>query len=229
MSILSIALNAEDSSFGRLVQGVPAAPGFYQRRGKRLFDVFASGIGLLVLSPLFLVVAALIKLTSLGPMIYFQERVGRDERPFWIAKFRSMQGNAEQFGPTITCRGDARITAVGSVLRFLKMDELPQLWNVLTGDMSLVGPRPEVQRYVRTYDSRQKRVLTVRPGITDLASIKYRNEARLLGQSSSPEVFYESVILPHKLDLSLDYLENMSFSYDLLLLAKTVTAMLSAL
>jgi lipopolysaccharide/colanic/teichoic acid biosynthesis glycosyltransferase len=95
--------------------------------------------------------------------------------------------------------------------------------------MSLVGPRPEVQRYVRTYDSRQKRVLTVRPGITDLASIKYRNEARLLGQSSSPEVFYESVILPHKLDLSLDYLENMSFSYDLLLLAKTVTAMLSAL
>ncbi len=229
MSVLSITLNAEDSPTRGVVHGAPALPGFYQRRGKRLFDVFTSAIGLALLSPVFLIIVVMIRLTSRGPAIYFQERVGRSERPFLIAKFRSMQNNAEQFGLAITFRGDARITAVGRILRFLKVDELPQLWNVFKGDMSLVGPRPEVPRYVRSYDSGQRKVLTVRPGITDFASIKYRNEELLLGQSSSPEVFYESIILPHKLALSLDYLENVSFSYDLLLLAKTATAMLSAL
>ena len=200
---------------------MPAGPGFYQRRGKRLFDVFVSGIGMLLLSPLLLVIAALISLTSRGPVIYFQERVGRDGRTFWIAKFRSMRDNSEQFGPPITSRGDERITGIGRMLRFLKIDELPQLWNVLKGEMSLVGPRPEIPRYARRYNARQRKILTVRPGITDLASIKYRDEERLLSQSSDTESFYEDVVLPHKLDLSLGDLEIVSFSHDLLLLAGT--------
>jgi lipopolysaccharide/colanic/teichoic acid biosynthesis glycosyltransferase len=199
--------------------------GFYQRGGKRMFDASASAMALLLLLPLFSIVALLIKLTSRGPIIYFQQRVGGGGRLFRIAKFRSMQDNAERAGSAITWRGDARITAVGRVLRFLKIDELPQLWNVLRGEMSLVGPRPEVPRYVRHYNARQRKVLTVRPGITDLASIKYRNEERLLSQSLDPERFYQDVILPHKLDLNLKYLEKMSFSYDLLLLIGTAAAL----
>lgn len=219
--VLSIALNTEGRSSGGLAHGMPAGPRFYQRRGKRLFDVFISGIGLLLLSPLLVVIATLIGLTSRGPAIYFQERVGRGGRTFWIAKFRSMRNKAEQFGSPITSRGDARITGVGRMLRFLKIDELPQLWNVLKGEMSLVGPRPEIPRYVRCYNARQKKILTVRPGITDLASIKYRDEERLLSQSSDTESFYADVVLPHKLDLSLSDLENESFPHDLLLLAGT--------
>jgi len=194
---------------------------FYAGRGKRIFDASASALALLVLSPIFLIVALLIKLTSNGPAIYFQDRVGRGGRLFRIAKFRSMQDNAEGAGPAITWFGDARITAVGSALRLLKIDELPQLWNVLKGDMSLVGPRPEIPRYVRLYTGRQRKVLAVRPGVTDLASIQYRNEERILSQSSDPERLYEHVILPHKLDMNLEYLEKISFSYDLLLLAMT--------
>ena len=198
------------------------ARGFYRRGGKRLFDVSTSAIALLLLSPLFLVVALLVKMTSPGPVIYFQQRVGRRGRLFRIAKFRSMQDNARQQLPPITWHGDARVTAVGGALRFLKIDELPQLWNVLVGEMSLVGPRPELSCYVRHYNFVQREVLEVRPGITDLASIKYRHEERLLGQSSDPERFYSNVVLPHKLDLSLNDLKKTSFSYDLFLLLKTL-------
>jgi lipopolysaccharide/colanic/teichoic acid biosynthesis glycosyltransferase len=203
---------------------MPMSQGFYQRSGKRLFDVCAAGIGLLLTSPVLLVVALLIKLTSPGPVIYFQQRVGREGRLFRIAKFRSMRKDAEQTGSAITCRGDPRVTRVGRIIRALKIDELPQLWNVLKGDMSLVGPRPEVPRYVRNYDARQREILTVRPGITDLASIRYRREEHLLSQSPDPEQFYENVILPHKLDLSLEYLKRASFSYDVLLLSQTLVS-----
>jgi lipopolysaccharide/colanic/teichoic acid biosynthesis glycosyltransferase len=196
--------------------------GFYQRRGKRMFDVFTSSIALLFLSPLFLVIALLIKLTSEGSVIYFQQRVGREGRLFRIAKFRSMQNYAEQCGSRITWQGDARITPVGKVLRFLKIDELPQLWNVVKGEMSLVGPRPEVPHYVGRYDARQREVLTVRPGMTDLASIHFRREEQILGQSPDPERFYQDVILPHKLALNLHCLKKASFSYDLWLLSKTL-------
>jgi lipopolysaccharide/colanic/teichoic acid biosynthesis glycosyltransferase len=197
----------------------------YQRGGKRMFDILASAIGLLALSPLFIIVAVLIKLTSLGPVLYFQTRVGREGILFRIAKFRSMQHNAEQIGSSITWSGDVRVTGVGNVLRFLKIDELPQLWNVLKGEMSFVGPRPELPAHVRFYDARQRRVLAVRPGITDLASIKYRHEERLLRTSPDPETFYKNVILPDKLDLNLRYLERLSFSYDLLMLAKTAAVL----
>ncbi len=201
----------------------------YQRGGKRTFDALASMIALLVLLPVFLIIAVLIKLTSTGSVFYFQNRVGKQGRLFRIVKFRSMQQNAEQLGSPITWRGDPRVTAVGGVLRFLKIDELPQLWNVLKGEMSLVGPRPELPVYVRHYDARERKVLTVRPGMTDLASIKYRHEERVLSLSSDPESFYTNVVLQDKLDLNLKYLERVSFSYDLLLLARTAMTVLPVL
>ncbi len=206
------------------ISGSSKTAGLYRRGGKRLFDVFTSSVALLLFLPLLLIIALLIKLTSAGPALYFQQRVGLGGRVFRIAKFRSMQNNAEQVGLSITCRGDARVTPLGKILRSLKVDELPQLWNVLKGEMSLVGPRPEVPRYVRRYDLRQRQVLTLRPGITDLASIKYRREEHLLSQCADPERFYEEVILPRKLELNLDYMERESFCYDLLLLSRTVVS-----
>ncbi|MGH9529186.1 MAG: sugar transferase [Terriglobales bacterium] len=200
--------------------------GFYQRSGKRFFDVCISLTGLLLLSPLFLIIALLVKLTSAGPIIYFQKRVGLGGRLFRIAKFRTMRNNAERFGSPITRSGDKRVTRVGSLLRLLKIDELPQLWNVLRGEMSLVGPRPEIPRYVWRYSATQQKVLTVRPGITDLASINYRHEERLLGQSSDPERFYEDIILPHKLDLNLGYLKRVSLFSDLFILLRTARVLM---
>ncbi len=197
-------------------------PGIYQRGGKRIFDVLLSAIALLLLSPLFLVIALLVSISSTGPIFYLQQRVGKDGRLFRIAKFRSMQHNTKQVGSPITWRGDGRVTPFGKVLRFSKLDELPQFWNVLKGEMSLVGPRPEVPRYVLHYTARQREVLSVRPGVTDFASIVYRNEEHLLSQSPEPERFYEEIILPHKLDLNLAYLKKVSLSYDLLLLARTL-------
>jgi lipopolysaccharide/colanic/teichoic acid biosynthesis glycosyltransferase len=200
-----------------------SAPGVYSRRGKRIFDAFASATAILLLSPLFIVICFLIKLTSPGPIFFLQQRVGREGRLFRIAKFRSMRMGAEK-QPAITAHGDLRITPLGKVLRFLKIDELPQLWNVLNGEMSLVGPRPELPCYVAHYTSRQRRVLTVRPGMTDPASIKYAREEHLLGQQAEPERFYLDVILPDKLDLNLQYVERVSLFRDLSLLSKTVIA-----
>jgi lipopolysaccharide/colanic/teichoic acid biosynthesis glycosyltransferase len=200
-----------------------SAPGFYSRRGKRIFDAFESATAILLLSPLFIVICFLIKVTSPGPIFFLQQRVGREGRLFRIAKFRSMRVGAEK-QPAITAHGDLRITRLGGVLRFLKIDELPQLWNVLRGEMSLVGPRPELPGYVADYTARQRRVLTVRPGMTDPASIKYAREEHELGQQADPEWFYANVILPDKLDLNLQYIERITLFSDLSLLSKTVIA-----
>jgi len=194
---------------------------FYAKSGKRMFDSVAASIGLLVLSPLLLVLLLLVKLSSPGPVFYWQERVGRNGKIFRIVKFRSMVEDADKRGPALTSAGDHRITALGRMFRRLKLDELPQLWNVLKGEMSLVGPRPEVPCYVESYSDSQRRVLAVRPGITDPGSILYRHEEQLLGDQPDPDRYYREVILPHKLNLNLEYLSHISFSHDLSLLLLT--------
>ena len=189
---------------------------------KRLFDILASGLGLLVLSPLFLILAIWIPLDSPGPVFYRQTRVGQGGRDFRIFKFRTMRVGADK-GSLVTIGGrDSRVTRAGDFLRRLKLDELPQLINVLAGDMSLVGPRPEVRKYVDLYTSEQLHVLDVRPGMTDAASIKYRNESELLGQAADPEDYYIHVILPDKLSINLDYVRNHSFWGDIQLILKTI-------
>jgi lipopolysaccharide/colanic/teichoic acid biosynthesis glycosyltransferase len=147
---------------------------------KRLFDMTFAALGLVVLSPLFVVLAMAVKLSSRGPVLFRQERVGKDGRPFYIVKFRSMVVNAEDLGLGVTRDGDPRITAMGRFLRKTKLDELPQLWNVLVGEMSFVGPRPEVPRYVAQYTPEQRRVLALKPGITDLATLEFRREEEML-------------------------------------------------
>ena len=188
---------------------------------KRLFDMAASGIGLLLLAPLLLVLAAWIKCDSAGPVFFLQERVGLCGKLFRIIKFRSMrQDNA---GPQITVGEDARITRSGRFIRAYKLDELPQLINVLLGDMSLVGPRPEVPRYVALYpaDVREE-VLSVRPGMTDLASVQYRSESDLLAASSDPELTYTTVILPAKLALYQQYVRQRSLWLDIRIIGMTL-------
>ncbi len=193
---------------------------------KRLLDITASGIGLLLLSPIFLVLAIWIKLDSQGPVFYRQVRVGRGNRDFRIFKFRSMRVGSDK-GSLITVGGrDSRITRSGYFIRKYKFDELPQLINVFIGDMSLVGPRPEVRRYVDLYNQEQLHVLDVKPGITDPASIKYRNENELLEQAENPELFYTDVIMPDKLRLNLEYATNQSFFGDLKLIFKTFKAII---
>ena len=137
-----------------------------------------------------------------------------------------MQADADKRGPSITSGGDPRITSIGRILRAFKLDELPQLWNVLTGDMSLVGPRPEVPRYVKSYTEEQKKVLVVRPGITDPSSLAYRYEEELLARQANPRIYYQEVVLPHKLSLNAEYIRNISLKCDLSLLAKTLFSLL---
>ena len=188
---------------------------------KRLFDIVASGFGLLLLSPLFLLVAIWIKLDSPGPVFYRQVRVGRYNRDFRIFKFRSMRVGADK-GSLVTIGGrDPRVTRSGYFIRKFKIDELPQLINVFIGDMSLVGPRPEVRHYVDYWTKEQLRVLDVRPGITDPASIKFRNENELLEKAEDPEKYYIEVIMQEKLRLYLEYVENHSFWYDMKLIFQT--------
>lgn len=194
---------------------------FYAKTGKRMFDCMAAAIGLVLLSPVLLALSIFVKLSSPGPVFYRQERVGRNGKIFRIVKFRSMLEHADKRGPAITSAGDHRITALGRLLRHLKLDEVPQLWNVLRGEMSLVGPRPEVPCYVESYSDLQRRVLAVRPGITDPGSIRYRHEEQELGEQADPNRYYREVVLPHKLNLNLEYLSHMSFSYDLSLLLRT--------
>jgi len=201
--------------------------GLYARAGKRALDAALSAMMLVVMSPLLLIVCALVKLTSPGPVFYRQKRVGQDEKPFNIVKFRSMVEGADRRGLGLTSAGDPRVTRCGAVLRRLKIDELPQLWNVLKGDMSLVGPRPELPVYVADYDSRQRGVLTVRPGITDTASIAFRWEEELLAQKPNPEQFYKKDILPRKLALNLEYVANISLKNDFLLILRTVRSLFS--
>src|SRR6185312_15043826 len=203
------------------------AEGLYRRAGKRALDAVLSALMLVVMLPLLLIVCALVKLTSPGPVFYRQERVGKGGRPFNIVKFRSMVIDADRHGPGLTSAGDPRVTKCGAVLRQLKIDELPQLWNVLKGDMSLVGPRPELPVYVENYDLQQQMVLTVRPGLTDTASICFRWEEDLLAQRSDPERFYKDDILPRKLALNLQYVANMSLTNDFVLMIQTVRSLFS--
>lgn len=188
---------------------------------KRAFDLFWSGFGLVVLSPLFLILAIWIKLDSKGPVFYRQVRVGRGNKDFRIFKFRSMRVGADK-GSLVTIGGhDPRITRSGYFIRKFKFDELPQLINVFVGDMSLVGPRPEVRHYVDYYTPEQMHVLDVRPGITDPASIKFRNENELMEKAEDPEKYYIEVIMQEKIRLYLEYVEKQGFFYDLGLILKT--------
>lgn len=188
---------------------------------KRIFDVIASGLGLIVLSPLFLILAIWIKLDSKGPVFYRQVRVGKDNKDFRIFKFRSMRVGADK-GSLVTIGGrDPRVTKSGYVIRKFKFDELPQLINVFFGDMSLVGPRPEVRHYVDYWTPEQMHVLDVRPGITDPASIKFRNENELMEQAEDPEKYYIEVIMQEKIKLYLEYVEKHNFFYDICLIFKT--------
>lgn len=194
---------------------------------KRLFDIVASGCGLLVLSPVLLLVAIWIKLDSPGPVFYRQVRVGYRNKDFRIFKFRSMRTGADK-GSLVTIGGrDPRITRSGYFIRKYKLDELPQLINVFVGDMSLVGPRPEVRHYVDYWTPEQMHVLDVRPGITDPASIKFRNENELMGQAENPEEYYIQVIMQEKIRLYLEYVEHASFWYDLKLIFKTFKVIIS--
>lgn len=191
-------------------------------RRKRLFDIVCAALGLLVLSPVLLVCALLVGLTSPGGVLFRQERIGKDGVPFIIYKFRSMR--KDNAGLKISTSRDTRITPVGRVLRKTKLDELPQLWNVLKGDMSFVGPRPEVREYTDLYTSEQRQVLLVRPGITGLASIRYRNENELLTASSDPNRTYIEEVMPAKLALDLNYIPRACVSYDIKLILETLVA-----
>lgn len=194
---------------------------------KRIFDIVASGCGLIVLSPLFLILAIWIKLDSKGPVFYRQVRVGRNNRDFRIFKFRSMREGSDQ-GSLVTIGGhDSRITRSGYILRRFKLDELPQLINVFVGDMSLVGPRPEVRHYVDFWTPEQMHVLDVRPGITDPASIKFRNENDLLDKADNPEEYYINVIMQKKIRLYLEYVENHNLWYDIKLIFQTIKVVLT--
>ncbi|HEX3999289.1 MAG TPA: sugar transferase [Pirellulales bacterium] len=193
---------------------------------KRLFDICAAALGLLILSPVLFALAVAVKINSRGPVFFRQERIGRGFRPFRIFKFRTMVVDAPQRGGQITSgHDDPRITRIGRFLRRWKLDELPQLINVVAGEMSLVGPRPEVQRYVEMFRSDYAEILRIRPGITDLASIKFRDEASLFSGGKDPEQIYVQQILPEKLSLAHEYVARSSFGFDLRILFQTALRM----
>jgi lipopolysaccharide/colanic/teichoic acid biosynthesis glycosyltransferase len=189
---------------------------------KRLFDIVCAGIGLVVLLPLGLLIGFLIKLSDRGPILYSQIRIGQFGKPFRIWKFRSMVVNAEKMGVPITKDGDPRITWIGRFLRKTKLDELPQLWNVLVGEMSFVGPRPEVPRYVDRYTPAQREILKYKPGVTDVASVLFRNEEALLSGAADVEDFYWRYCLPKKIELNRQYAERASLLQDLWLILQTL-------
>ncbi|WP_160689407.1 sugar transferase [Clostridium sp. C2-6-12] len=189
---------------------------------KRIFDLICSTLGLIVLSPVLIVIAIKIKAGSDGPVFFKQIRVGENGKEFEILKYRTMVVDAEKLGKQITVGNDNRITKIGAFLRKYKLDELPQLINVFKGDMSLVGPRPEVPRYVKLYNVEQKKVLEVKPGITDLASIRYRDENDLLGGVENPEEFYINTIMPDKLTLNLEYIRKNNIFFDIYIILKTI-------
>lgn len=186
-----------------------------------MLDLLAALLGVIIISPLLLVIALIVKVESAGPVIYCQKRMGRNFRPFSIYKFRTMYTGADADGNTCTVKGDPRITAIGSFLRKTKMDELPQLFNVLKGDMSLVGPRPEVARYVEMFREDYKTVLSVRPGITDYAAIEFRHEESILARYGDPQDAYVKEILPAKIVLYKKYIAEQSLLTDLKLIVKT--------
>jgi lipopolysaccharide/colanic/teichoic acid biosynthesis glycosyltransferase len=192
---------------------------------KRALDVVASGAGLVALAPLFGLIALLIKLDSQGPVFFKQKRMGRGFRPFRIYKFRTMRQNTAGT-LQLTVGDDARITRVGRFLRRSKLDELPQLFNIFIGDMTLVGPRPEVPRYVEAFRRDYEEILTVRPGLTDLASLKYCDEATLLGASVDAEDEYLHRVLPDKIRLGKEYIRRSSLAFDMGLILRTLGKMI---
>lgn len=194
---------------------------------KRLFDILASFIGLIIISPVFLILGIWIKLDSKGPVFYKQVRVGRGNKDFFLYKFRSMRVGADKAGLITVGGRDSRVTRSGYYIRKYKLDEFPQLINVLKGDMSLVGPRPEVRKYVEMYTPEQMHVLDVRPGITDLASIRYRNENELLEKAEDPDKYYVEVIMQDKLRINLEYVKEHSFLYDIKLIFGTFWAIIN--
>jgi lipopolysaccharide/colanic/teichoic acid biosynthesis glycosyltransferase len=188
---------------------------------KRVFDATAATLGLVMMSPVIAVAGAIVKLNSPGPAIYRGERIGRNGKPFHIYKLRTMRMNARASGLGITGAKDPRVTAVGRFLRRTKLDELPQLLNVVLGEMSLVGPRPEAPEYVRLYTDEQREVLAARPGMTGLAVISYLDEEAILGQVD-PEAKYLTSVMPKKLALDLQYVRNASFGLDMKIIGRTL-------
>jgi lipopolysaccharide/colanic/teichoic acid biosynthesis glycosyltransferase len=189
---------------------------------KRLFDIVFSVIGLIILSPFFAAASVLIKLDSSGPVFFRQERIGRHFKPFRIYKFRTMTADAQNKGALITVGGDKRITRIGHVLRKYKIDEMPQLLNILKGEMSFVGPRPEVREYVQLFRTDYAKLLVIRPGITDPASLTYSEEEKVLAMSGNWEKNYICNILPDKIAMSLRYVENRSIFTDMRLVLQTI-------
>ena len=194
---------------------------------KRAFDIIMALLGLIILSPFLLIIALLIVLDSSGGVFYKQKRVGKNNQDFSLIKFRTMHTDADKKGLLTVGTKDLRITKTGYYLRKYKLDELPQLFNVLKGDMSFVGPRPEVRQYVDLYNDEQKKVLQVKPGITDYASIAYINENEMLAAENDPEKLYIQKIMPDKLQLNLDYLEKRNFFKDLKVIFKTLAKIAS--
>lgn len=193
---------------------------------KRLFDITASCVALVLLSPVLGIIALIVSTGSRGGAIYSQERVGKGGRPFRVHKFRSMSLDADKEGQLTVGGRDPRITKAGHILRKTKLDELPQLYNILIGDMSIVGPRPEVPRYVKLYTESQREVLDVRPGLTDYASIAYVNENEILGASEDPERTYIEEVMPHKLELNRKYIRESGLGTDLQIIVRTAGAIL---
>ncbi len=189
---------------------------------KRLFDITLSLIGLTFMLPLFAIIAILIKIDSQGPVFYKHRRVGKNFKPFGVYKFRTMVKDADKIGPQITSGGDPRITKIGRFLRKSKIDELPQLINVLKGDMSLVGPRPEVEKYVNLYKKDYQEILKVRPGITDISSVIYRDEEAVLKEQPNPDEYYKNILLPRKIQLAKKYVKNQSILLDLKIILATI-------
>lgn len=188
---------------------------------KRAFDIIASGLGLICISPLFAILALWIKSDSKGPVFYRQTRVGKDNKDFRLYKFRSMRPDSDKFGLITVGGHDPRVTRSGYYIRKYKLDEFPQLINVFKGDMSLVGPRPEVRKYVDLYTPEQLHVLDVRPGITSLASIRYRNENEILAASDDPDRTYIEQVMPDKLAIDLEYVSRASLLTDIKLIFST--------
>lgn len=188
---------------------------------KRGFDLLAAIVALIVTSPVIAAAAVLVKLDSPGPVFYRAERIGRGGKPFEMYKLRTMRVNSDRQGPGVTGAGDPRITSMGRILRRTKVDEIPQLWNVVRGDMSLVGPRPEAPEFVQRYTPEQRRVLSVRPGITGPAALAYLDEENMLAQGDAETVYVASV-MPAKLAIDLEYVQHRSFTGDLRVLAETV-------
>jgi len=194
----------------------------YKKFGKRVFDIIFSLVGVVLLFPFFIVVGLWIKLSSKGSIFFIQKRVGRDFKEFNLYKFRSMVTGAESNGPGVTSKDDSRITNVGKFIRSTKIDELPQLFNVLKGDMSLVGPRPELKKFVDTKKKEYKKILSIKPGITDNAAIEFRDEEKLMSQYKDKEKAYLDTILPQKIKLYHKYIDNISFVNDIKLILQTL-------